>query len=213
MDTLSSILEHKVVSIIRNAHPSDVPKIAKALYEGGVKVLEITLSSPKALAVIGELTETWGDELIVGAGSVLDAESARAALLNGAKFILSPTVDVQTIKMTKRYGAVSIPGAFTPTEILTAFENGGDIIKVFPASLGPNYIKDIKGPLPQIPLLPTGGVDLHNARTFIESGAAGIGIGSALVNTKLEVNERYLQELTAKAQRFVGAVKGNHSLN
>jgi 2-dehydro-3-deoxyphosphogluconate aldolase / (4S)-4-hydroxy-2-oxoglutarate aldolase len=207
MDTISSIFEHKIVAIIRNALPNDVPKIAEALFQGGVKILEITLNSPKALNVIEELTDTWGDKLLVGAGSVLDAESARSALLVGAKFILSPSVDVQTIKMTKRYGAISIPGAFTPTEILTAYEHGGDIIKVFPASLGPNYIKDIKGPLPQIPLLPTGGVSLDNSRAFIDCGAVGLGIGSALVNTKREVNELYLTELTTKAKQFVAAVK------
>ena len=206
MEGISGILEHKIVAIIRNALPANVPKIADALYKGGVKILEITLNSPKALNVIEELTEEWGDQLLIGAGSVLDAESARAALLAGARFILSPTVNVETIKMTKRYGAISIPGAFTPTEILAAYEHGGDIIKVFPASFGPNYIKDIKGPLPQIPLLPTGGVTLDNAGEFIECGAVGIGIGTALVNTKMEVNEVFLTELTARAQRFVAAV-------
>lgn len=201
--TLTSILEHKIVAIIRNANPKDVLKIAKALHEGGVKVLEITMNSPKALQVIEEVSRELGDQLLVGAGTVLDPETARAALLAGAKFILSPTINIETIKMTKRYNAVSIPGAFTPTEILTAFENGGDIIKVFPASMGPGYIKDIRGPLPQIPLLPTGGVDLGNIKEFAKAGAVGFGIGSALVHTKNEVTDQYLQELTEKAKQFV----------
>lgn len=201
--TLTSILEHKIVAIIRNANPKDVLKIAKALHEGGVKVLEITMNSPKALQVIEEVSRELGDQLLVGAGTVLDPETARAALLAGAKFILSPTINIETIKMTKRYNAVSIPGAFTPTEILTAFENGGDIIKVFPASMGPGYIKDIRGPLPQIPLLPTGGVDLANIKEFAKAGAVGFGIGSALVHTKNEVTDQYLQELTEKAKQFV----------
>jgi 2-dehydro-3-deoxyphosphogluconate aldolase / (4S)-4-hydroxy-2-oxoglutarate aldolase len=207
--TLKSILDNKIVAIIRNANPKDVLKIANALYEGGVKVLEITLNSPNALTVIEELSSELGDQIVVGAGTVLDPETARSALLAGAKFILSPTLNIETIKMTKRYGAVSIPGAFTPTEILTAYENGGDIIKVFPASIGPSYIKDIRGPLPHIPLLPTGGVDLDNIKEFLHAGAVGFGIGSALVNTKNEVTDAYLEGLTKKARQFVSAVKND----
>jgi 2-dehydro-3-deoxyphosphogluconate aldolase / (4S)-4-hydroxy-2-oxoglutarate aldolase len=207
IDTLQGILEHKIVAIIRNANPNDVMKIANALYEGGVRILEITMNSPKPLQVIEEVTDAFGDQLLVGAGTVLDPETARAALLAGAKFILSPTLNLETIKMTRRYGAVSIPSAFTPSEILTAYENGGDIIKVFPASIGPGYLKDIRGPLPQIPLLPTGGVNLGNIKEFLKAGAVGFGIGSSLVNTKNEITETYLKELTEKAKQFVAAVK------
>ena len=132
MNVLSKILEHKIIAIIRGSKAADVLSIAEALNKGGIKILEVTMNSPKALSVIEELTCKFGDKVIVGAGTVLDSETARSALLAGAKFILSPTVNIETIKMTKRYGAVSIPGAFTPTEILKAFENGGDIIKVFP---------------------------------------------------------------------------------
>lgn len=207
INTLQGILEHKIVAIIRNANPNDVMKIANALYEGGVRILEITMNSPKPLQVIEEVTDAFGDQLLVGAGTVLDPETARAALLAGAKFILSPTLNLETIKMTRRYGAVSIPSAFTPSEILTAYENGGDIIKVFPASIGPGYLKDIRGPLPQIPLLPTGGVNLGNIKEFLKAGAVGFGIGSSLVNTKNEITETYLKELTEKAKQFVAAVK------
>jgi 2-dehydro-3-deoxyphosphogluconate aldolase / (4S)-4-hydroxy-2-oxoglutarate aldolase len=206
MNVLTSILRNKVVAIIRGANPKDMMKIADALYAGGVRVVEITLNSPGALKVIEELTDQLGEKMLVGAGSVLDAESARAAISAGAKFILSPTVNMNTINMTKRYGAVSIPGAFTPTEILAAYENGGDIIKVFPASFGPSYIKNIRGPLPQIPLLPTGGVDLNNIREFMAAGAVGCGIGSALVNTKVEVTDHSLAQLTERARHFVLAV-------
>jgi 2-dehydro-3-deoxyphosphogluconate aldolase / (4S)-4-hydroxy-2-oxoglutarate aldolase len=207
IDTLQGILEHKIVAIIRNANPNDVMKIANALYEGGVRILEITMNSPKPLQAFEEVTDAFGDQLLVGAGTVLDPETARAALLAGAKFILSPTLNLETIKMTRRYGAVSIPSAFTPSEILTAYENGGDIIKVFPASIGPGYLKDIRGPLPQIPLLPTGGVNLENIKEFLKAGAVGFGIGSSLVNTKNEITETYLKELTEKAKQFVAAVK------
>jgi 2-dehydro-3-deoxyphosphogluconate aldolase / (4S)-4-hydroxy-2-oxoglutarate aldolase len=209
-NTLNTILANKIVPIIRNANPKDVLKIVKALQEGGVKVVEITLNSPKALKVIEEVADEFGEQMLVGAGTVLDPEGAFSALSAGARFILSPTLNIETIKMTRKYGAVSIPAAYTPTEILTAYENGGDIIKVFPASIGPGYIKDIRGPLPQIPLLPTGGVNLENIGEFMKAGAVGCGIGSSLVNTKLEVTEQYLQELTEKARKFLAAAGANN---
>ncbi|ASS93794.1 bifunctional 4-hydroxy-2-oxoglutarate aldolase/2-dehydro-3-deoxy-phosphogluconate aldolase [Peribacillus simplex] len=207
MNTLTRIFENKIISIVRGAKPEDTLKIAKALRDGGIRLIEITLNSPNALESIELVSQELGEEMVVGAGTVLDPETARAALLAGSKFILSPTVDLETIKMTKRYGAVSIPGAYTPTEILTAYENGGDIIKVFPASVGPNYFKDIRGPLSHIPLLPTGGVTLDNIAEFQKAGVVGFGIGSSLVDAKQEVNERYLMELTQKARSFVSAIR------
>ncbi|MFE4708381.1 bifunctional 4-hydroxy-2-oxoglutarate aldolase/2-dehydro-3-deoxy-phosphogluconate aldolase [Peribacillus simplex] len=207
MNTLTRIFENKIISIVRGAKPEDTLKIAKALRDGGIRLIEITLNSPNALESIELISQELGEEMVVGAGTVLDPETARAALLAGSKFILSPTVHLETIKMTKRYGAVSIPGAFTPTEILTAYENGGDIIKVFPASVGPNYFKDIRGPLSHIPLLPTGGVTLDNIAEFQKAGVVGFGIGSSLVDAKQEVNERYLMELTQKARSFVSAIR------
>ncbi|MFB4324830.1 bifunctional 4-hydroxy-2-oxoglutarate aldolase/2-dehydro-3-deoxy-phosphogluconate aldolase [Priestia sp. BR_2] len=209
MNTMSSILDNKIIAIIRGANSKDVLNMAKALHEGGVNILEITMNSPNALSAIEEITVELGDRVVVGAGTVLDSETARAAILAGAKFILSPTVDIETIQMAKRYGAVSIPGAFTPTEILSAYENGGDIIKVFPATLGPSFIKDIRGPLPQIPLLPTGGIDLNNIQEFMKAGAIGCGIGSALVNTQLEITDEYFVQLTEKARQFASAVQSN----
>lgn len=207
MDTLSAIQNQKLIAIIRNLPPADVLKVSKALRDGGVRIIEITMNSPKALTVIEELTSELGDDIIVGAGTVLDPETARAAILAGAKFILSPTVNLETIKCTKRYGALSIPGAFTPTEILTAFEHGADIVKVFPASLGSDYIKDILGPLSQIPLLPTGGVNLENIQSFIRAGAIGCGIGGSLVNSEEPVTEKYLAGLTDKAEQFISVVR------
>ena len=209
MTTLSSLLETKIIAIIRGANPGDVLKIAKALYEGGVKALEITLNSPKALSVIEQVADEIGNQVLVGAGTVLDAEAAKAAITAGAKFIISPTVDVNTIKMTRRYGIVSIPGAYTPTEILKAYSNGGDIIKVFPASAGPQYIKDIRGPLAHIPLMPTGGVTLENIKEFQKAGGVAFGIASALVDSKKEITDEYLQQLTDKAFKFIQAVDYN----
>jgi len=206
MTTLSQILETKIVAIIRGANPKDVLGIANAMHQGGIKALEITINSPKALSVIEELSDRLGQQVLVGAGTVLDAETARAAIAAGAKFIISPTLDIETIKMTRRYGIVSIPGAFTPTEILTAYQSGGDIIKVFPASSAVQYMIDIRGPLAHIPLMPTGGVNLENIKEYQKAGAVAFGIGSALVNTKNEINEAYLQHLTDKAIKYIQAV-------
>ena len=204
MDTLNTIIDTKIVAIIRGADPKDVLSIVKALHEGGIRAVEIALNSPGALDLIKEVTGEMGADMMVGAGTVLDPESARAALLAGARFILSPTLNLETIKMTKRYGAVSIPGAYTPTEILQAFEAGADIIKVFPASaLGPGYFKDVHGPLSQIPLLPTGGINLDNIRAYIEAGAVGVAVASALVNTNEEVTDSYLHSLTEKSKQYI----------
>jgi len=203
MKTLSHLLTHKVVAIVRGANPHDLLRIARALHAGGVRAMEVTLNSPGALASIEEIAGAMDDDFLVGAGTVLDPESARAALLAGAKFIISPTLNKQTIRMTKRYGAVSIPGAYTATEILKAYEYGGDIIKVFPASgVGPTYFKDIAGPLPFIPLMPTGGVSLDNIRGFADAGAVAFGLGSSLVDTKQAMTEEYLAQLTDKARQF-----------
>ena len=205
MSTLSQILEHKIIAIIRGANPADVLKIAEALYEGGIRILEITMNSAQPLTVIKELNDRFGDRMIIGAGTVLDVESTKKAVAAGASFILSPIVDADVIKIAKSLGVVNIPGAYTATEIYYAYKNGADIVKVFPAT-SPSYLKDIAGPLPQIPLLPTGGVTLENIKEFKKAGAVGFGIGSALVNTKEEVTSEYLTKLTAKAQEFVKAV-------
>ncbi|KTT85660.1 2-dehydro-3-deoxyphosphogluconate aldolase [Mammaliicoccus sciuri] len=207
MDTLQTIKETKLIAILRNANPNDILPIVETLYKAGIRAIEVTMNSPKALESIELISNEMKGKVVVGAGTVLDAESARLAILSGATFILSPTVDKDTIRMSKKYGTVSIPGAMTPTEILEAYEYGGDIIKVFPTtSLGPEYIKDLKGPLPHIPLLPTGGVSIDNVTDFIEAGAVGVGLGSALVNTKVETNKAYFEELEQKAQAFYNKV-------
>jgi len=209
MNPLAHILEHKVVAIVRGANPPDLLRIAEALHAGGVRLMEVTLNSPGALASIEEISRAMDGKLLVGAGTVLDPETARAALLAGAKYIISPTLNKKTIRMTKRYGAVSIPGAYTATEILQAYECGGDIIKVFPASAGgPGYFKDIAGPLPFIPLMPTGGVSLDNIKGFAVAGAAAFGLGSALVDTSRPVTDEYLAQLTERARQFVAGAAG-----
>ncbi|MFX0560478.1 bifunctional 4-hydroxy-2-oxoglutarate aldolase/2-dehydro-3-deoxy-phosphogluconate aldolase [Tepidibacillus infernus] len=208
MELLQQIKENGVVAIIRGANPNNILPIARALKNGGVKTLEITVETPKVLTLIEKVSEELGEDLIVGAGTVLDPETARAAIMSGAKFIFSPTVNVDTIRLAKRYGVISIPGALTPTEIVTAYENGADIIKVFPANVfGPKYLKDVHGPLPHIPLMPTGGLDLSNVAEYIKAGGVAAGIGSSLVNTRKNIDKSYLSELELKASQFVDEVK------
>jgi len=206
MPALSQILEHKIVAIIRGMLPNDVLNTAKALSEGGVKIIEVTLNSPDALSVIENLSHTWDGKILIGAGTVLNTTDAKNAIAAGAKFLISPALDIEVIKAAKDAGVVSIPGAFTPTEILIAFRNGADIIKVFPA-LSPDYIKNILAPLNHIPLMPTGGINLDNIREFNKTGAVAFGIGSSLVENKAIVDEAYLQNVTAKASKFIEAVK------
>lgn len=208
MSILSQILEHKIISIVRGTDLQHMLPVAQALHAGGIRLIEVTMNTPGALEAIRLLRAEFGDDMAIGAGTVLDPESARAALLAGASFLLSPSLNVETIRLTKRYGAVSIPGAYTPTEIVTAYEHGADIVKIFPAdTISPSFIKSLRGPLPQIPLMPTGGIDLHNIRAFVDAGAAALGIGSSLVPAKWVINTDSLEQLTQKAAQFVKATQ------
>jgi 2-dehydro-3-deoxyphosphogluconate aldolase/(4S)-4-hydroxy-2-oxoglutarate aldolase len=208
MLTLSKISAHKIIAILRGANPADVVKIAEALYAGGIRILEITMNSEQPLAVIEQLRDAMGDKMLIGAGTVLDIASAQNAIAAGASFILSPIVDPYVIRAAKNLGAVVIPGASTATEIVQAYKSGGDIIKVFPAT-SPGYIKNILGPLPHIPLLPTGGVNLENIAAYQQAGAFGFGIGSSLVNTNQPISDEYLQQLTEKSQKYIQAIAKN----
>ncbi|WP_018931688.1 bifunctional 4-hydroxy-2-oxoglutarate aldolase/2-dehydro-3-deoxy-phosphogluconate aldolase [Gracilibacillus lacisalsi] len=207
MDVLQSIYQHKLVAILRGVPSEHILDVAHALHQGGIRALEITVDTPNVLDAIEQLSKEFEQELIIGAGTVLDPETARAAIMAGSQFIFSPTVDIDTIKLTKRYGIVSIPGAMTPTEILTAYENGADLIKVFPATvLGPTYIKDIKGPLPHIPLMPTGGVNLDNISAYFQAGAVAAGLGSSLVKKQQTYSKEDLRTLTQRAKQFMAKV-------
>jgi 2-dehydro-3-deoxyphosphogluconate aldolase/(4S)-4-hydroxy-2-oxoglutarate aldolase len=206
LDTLTRILANKIIVIIRGIDPADVLNIAGALLEGGLSVMEITLNSRDALSLIKQASAQMGEQLLIGAGTVLDAASAEAAISAGAKFIVSPSLNIETVRATKQMGAVSIPGAFTATEILYAYNNGGDIIKVFPASVGANYFRDLRGPFPQIPLMPTGGVNLTNIREYQKAGAVAYGIGSALIDASQKMRKEYLLQVTEKAKLFAEAL-------
>ncbi len=196
-----------IVAIIRANSSNELIDAAAAIQTGGVDVIEITMTTPDALRVISEVSTRLGDAVIVGVGSVLDAETARAAMLAGAEFVVSPVTKSDVIEICNRYGKVVIPGAFTPTEILSAWEIGADYVKVFPASgVGPSYIKDIKAPLPQIPLIPTGGINAENAAEFINAGASALGVGSSLVSSSLLESGDFVS-LTERAKKMIAAVK------
>lgn len=202
-----TLMETKVVAAIRVENSDELVDTAIALSEGGVKGLEITMTSPGALEAIKEANARIGDEAIVGVGSVLDPETARMAILAGAKFVVGPVLDMRLIRMCQRYSVTCIPGAFTPTEILRAWEAGADFVKIFPATkLGPSFIRDVKGPMPQVRLTPTGGVDLDNAAEFIRAGASFVGVGSSLVKKQLIAEKRW-DELRQVAATFIEKVK------
>lgn len=184
-DTLSRILDCGIVAVVRSEKPDQLIQVVQALAKGGVTAAEITFTVPDADRVIREVRKALGDKIVLGAGTVLDTETARTAILAGAEYLVTPCLNLEVIKMCKRYGKVIMPGAFTPTECLTAWEAGADVVKVFPADIvGPGFFKAMKGPLPQLRLMPTGGVDLTTAESFLNAGACCLGVGSSLVEPK-----------------------------
>src|SRR5262245_50403359 len=183
---LERVLDAGIVAVVRAPDPVGLVEVIRALAAGGVTVAEVTLTVPNALEVVREAKHALSDSVLLGAGTVLDPETCRAALLAGAEFIVSPTLNLDVIRLCRRYDKVVMPGAFTPTEILTAWEAGADIVKVFPADVvGPAFFKAMRGPLPQIRLMPTGGVDLNTAADFLKAGACCLGVGGQLVDPKL----------------------------
>jgi len=205
---LKMLIEGGVVPVIRASSSDDAMKIVDSIKEGGINTIEITMTVPNALGVMEAVAKKFKGDVLLGAGTVLDAETARASILAGAEFVVSPCLNEDLIRICKRYAKIVIPGAMTPTEILRAWEMGADIVKVFPAGNlgGPEYIRAIKAPLPQILLNPTGGVNLENAGDFIKAGASVISVGSALVDKKA-VSEGRFEVLTEKARQFLEEVK------
>ncbi len=183
--TIARILESGIVAVVRSETSEPLLKVAKALAEGGVTAIEVTFTVPGAIEVIRQVSHELGDSIALGAGTVLDPETARAAILAGAEFIVAPTLNHEVIRLCRRYDKAVMPGALTPTEVLSAWESGADVVKVFPADLGgPAYLRALHGPLPQIRLMPTGGVDLTTAEKFLKAGACCLGVGSALVEPR-----------------------------
>ncbi len=203
---LTGLLDSGVIAIVRLSSWQSLLPVAEALAAGGVRYVEFTMTTPRALDLLAQAGTSLPEEVVLGAGTVLDPETARAAILAGARFIVCPTLNAEVIALARRYGALAIPGALTPTEILSAWQQGADLVKVFPVdTLGPGYIKAIRAPLPQIPLAPTGGVGLDNAAAYIRAGAAALGIGSSLVNDRIVAAQDW-PGLTAAARRLVALV-------
>jgi 2-dehydro-3-deoxyphosphogluconate aldolase/(4S)-4-hydroxy-2-oxoglutarate aldolase len=202
---VQTLIESGVVAVIRVNSAAELVNISTALSKGGVKGIEITMTSPGAIEAIKEAATLLGDQAIIGAGTVLDPETGRLAILAGAKFVVGPVLNLNLAKLCRRYSVAYIPGAYTPTEILTAWEAGADIVKVFPTQ-GPAFIKDVLGPLPNVKLIPTGGIDLETLSDFIRAGVCCVGVGGALVDKRL-VSEGKWDELAALAAKFVERVR------
>ncbi|MFN2290284.1 MAG: bifunctional 4-hydroxy-2-oxoglutarate aldolase/2-dehydro-3-deoxy-phosphogluconate aldolase [Anaerolineae bacterium] len=206
-EKLQLIRETGVIAIMRAQSSEQLIAAADAIKAGGVRVIEVTMTTPGALAVTEEATRRYGQDVLFGAGTVLDAETARAAILAGAGFVVAPSLDLETVALCNRYGVPVMPGCYTPTEMVAAWQAGADMIKLFPASVGgPDLVKAILAPLPQLEIVPVGGVNLNTAAEFIRKGAAALGVGSSLVNQKL-LDAGDLSELERRAAAFIEEVR------
>jgi 2-dehydro-3-deoxyphosphogluconate aldolase / (4S)-4-hydroxy-2-oxoglutarate aldolase len=205
-DVLNAIEATGVVAVIRLRDPELLQAVVTALMDGGVRALEITMTVPRAVELIAELAPSLPPEFVLGAGTVLDARTAHAVIEAGARFVVSPVFKRDVVDACREHDIACAPGCFTPTEILTAWEAGADVVKVFPATaLGPGYFKDVLAPLPQLKLMPTGGVTKENAGDWIKAGAVAIGVGSAMVDAKAVAEMRF-DVVSENARVFVNAV-------
>ena len=211
IDALKLVRETGIIAIMRARSSDQLIAAADAIKAGGVRVIEVTMTTPGALSVISEATKKYGSEVLFGAGTVLDPETARAAILAGAGFIVAPTLNLDVIRLCNRYSVPVMPGCATPTEMLTAWEAGADMIKLFPADVGgPDLVKAILAPLPQLQIVPVGGVDLNTAAAFIRKGAVALGVGGSLIDQKL-LNSGDMAELSRRAAAFIDEVKKGRS--
>jgi len=201
------IADGGVVAVIRLQDGSKLRAVVNALARGGITALEVTMTVPRAIELIAEIAPSLPPGFLLGAGTVVDPDTARAAVKAGARYIVSPVFRPAVIEASHAAGAAAMPGCFSPTEILAAWDAGADVVKVFPATaLGPAYFKDLKGPMPQVRLMPTGGVSLENAAEWIRAGAVAVGVGGALVDSKL-VAAGDFAGITERARRFVERVR------
>jgi 2-dehydro-3-deoxyphosphogluconate aldolase / (4S)-4-hydroxy-2-oxoglutarate aldolase len=206
-EQLRHVLDCGLVAVVRSQDSQQLVEVVRALADGGVTVVEITMTVPGALDVVRQVRQALGERVLRGAGTILDPETARAAFLAGAEYLVAPTVNVEVIRLCQRYDKLVMPGAFTPTEILTAWEAGADIVKVFPAEVvGPAFFKAVRGPLPQIRLMPTGGVDLSTAAAFLKAGACCLGVGSQLVEPAA-IARRDFVRIRDLARQYVEVVR------
>jgi 2-dehydro-3-deoxyphosphogluconate aldolase/(4S)-4-hydroxy-2-oxoglutarate aldolase len=206
VDVLEQLQRGGIVPILRLKEPGPGVEVCRALVAGGITSFEVTMGTPNALDIIREIRTTLGDDVIIGAGTVLDPETARLSMTAGAQFVVAPSLNIDLIRFARRYSLVVIPGALTPTEIVTAWEAGADMVKVFPVrALGPSYVHDLLAPLPQMRLVAVGGVTVENAGDYIRAGAVAVGVGGELLNSQLIRDGRY-DELEARARQLVAAV-------
>jgi len=206
-DTIEKINNVGIVAVIRADNGEVLADITEALVSGGVTAIEVTFTVPKALRVLEYIADRFGDSIQLGAGTVLDAETARTAILAGAEYIVAPITHIPTIEMAHRYDKAVMPGAITPTEVVTAWQAGADVVKIFPSDLtGPSYLKTLKGPLPQVQMMPTGGVNLETANDFLAAGAVALGVGGSLVEKKA-VQSKDWERIASLAARYVEIVR------
>lgn len=207
-EILSFITEIGIVPVVRTTSAEAAIQSIEAIYRGGVRAAEITMTVPGAIKALEKVADQFGDKIMLGAGTVLDPETARICMLAGAQFFVTPSLRLTTIEMAKRYSKVICCGALTPTEVVTAWEAGADVVKIFPANSvgGPKYIKALKGPLPHIEMIPTGGVNLETAGEFLKSGACAVAVGGELVDGKLISEGRY-DTIEERARQFLAAVR------
>jgi 2-dehydro-3-deoxyphosphogluconate aldolase/(4S)-4-hydroxy-2-oxoglutarate aldolase len=212
VDILNIIRETGVIAIMRAQSSDQLIAAADAIKLGGVRAIEVTMTTPGALGVIAEAKARYGSDVIFGAGTVLDPETGRATILAGADFVVSPTLNLELVELCNRYSIPVAPGCYSPTEVLMGWEAGADFIKLFPASVGgPSLVKAILAPLPQVRIIPVGGVNLDTAADFVRNGAAALGVGSSLVNQKL-LEEGNLDELTRRAAAYIQEVRKGRGL-
>jgi 2-dehydro-3-deoxyphosphogluconate aldolase/(4S)-4-hydroxy-2-oxoglutarate aldolase len=207
-DILRAIREIGIVPVVRTVSAESAILAIDAIYRGGIRAAEITMTVPGAVRALEKVADLYGDKIVLGAGTVLDPETARICMLAGAEFFVTPALNLKTIEMAKRYSKVICPGALTPTEVVTAWEAGADVIKIFPADSvgGAKYIKALKGPLPHIEMIPTGGVSVQTCGDFLAAGACAVAVGGELVNAKLIADGNY-DEIEKRARQFVDAVQ------
>ena len=204
---LQRVLSTKIVAILRAPSADQLASVARALYAGGVDVIEVTFTTPNAESVLKEVKQELGNRILLGAGTILDPETARVAILAGAEFLVSPTVNLDVIRLAHRYDKLMMTGAYTPTEVVTAWEAGADIIKLFPAEIGgAPYLKALRGPLPQVRFLPTGGVNLETLPNFFAAGACAVGLGSQLVDAAA-LQRGDFAAIEATARQYVELVR------
>ncbi len=204
------IKELGLVPVIRTSNAETAMRAVEAVCEGGIRCVEITMTVDRAIYALEQVANKYGDKVLLGAGTVLDPETARSCMLAGANFFVTPSLNLKTIEMAKRYSKAIFPGALTPTEILTAWEAGADAVKVFPCNAvgGASYIQALRGPFPQIEMGPTGGVNLETVGPFLAAGACAVGVGGELVDGKSIANGNY-EIFTERARQFLAAVRAH----